>query len=90
MPNPFYNCRIIRIKATEATVVMRIPFDCLKLFQIDKYALKPRMNPWADKEYLAWLYNAYPELLNSAGYKFKDLLIHKLEVSVVDKGVLLA
>lgn len=90
LPNPFYNSRITKIHAVIPTVVLRIPFECFRLFQIDRYAHQPKLNPWADKEYVSWTYNMYPDLLRRASYKSKDQLIHKLKVSVIEKGLILA
>ena len=70
--------------------MLRIPYDVLNLFKIDRYSHAPKMNPWADKAYISWTTNAYPDIFARAGYKLKDKLVHKLQVSVIEKGVLLA
>jgi hypothetical protein len=44
---------------------------------------KPKNNPWVEKKYMAWMYNAFPTIMPRAGYKLKELFLNLLEVQVI-------
>lgn len=74
----------------EPSIVLRIPNECVKLFRCDQYLRQPKMNPWADREYLSSIYAAFPWLTTRGTYRLRDLLTHKLKVVVYEKGTCLA
>lgn len=57
---------------------------------IDQFIFKPKNNPWVEKKYMAWMYNAFPTIMPRAGYKLKELFLNLLEVQVIQQNQCLA
>jgi hypothetical protein len=89
-PNIFYGAWVTEIKTLEPSIVLRIPNECLKLFRCDQYLRQPKMNPWADREYLSSIYAAFPWLTTRGTYRMRNMLTQKFKVVVYEKGTCLA
>ena len=70
--------------------MLRIPYECLKLFRCDQYLRQPKMNPWADREYLSSIYASFPWFTTRGTYRMRNMLTQKLKVVVYEKGTCLA
>ena len=88
-PNPFYMKRILRIIATQKTIIMRLPYNVTETLALNFHNFNPRASMWVDRAYKEALFKLFPESFFKTSKKLHEILLRIFRVRVLPRKTLL-
>ena len=81
--------KIIRIVATQKTIILRLPFHLTQVLGLNFHNFNPKASAWVDRTYKENLFKLFPEQFFTKSKKLHEILLRIFRVRLLPRRTLL-